>query len=141
MSVVKEFHEAFGQPAPDYPSIPSDALVRLRMRLIREEFQEVMEELASLTRAQGTEAKLGSLGLILKELADLRYVVEGTAVAFGLPIEEAYRRVHASNMSKLGEDGRPVLRPDGKAMKGPNYAPPDLSDLIVVVNGHSTLEE
>ena len=52
------------------------------------------------------------------------------AVAFGLPLEVAFNRVHASNMSKLDDDGKPIYREDGKVMKGPNYKPPHLKDLV-----------
>src|SRR5438128_5373002 len=107
MSIVAEFHRAFDQPAPERPPLTPDLdLVRFRMRLIDEEHREVKEELAQIalgckggyTPDQFTEL----YRRLLKELADLRYVVEGTAVALGLPIEDAYAEVHRSNMSKLG---------------------------------------
>lgn len=63
-------------------------------------------------------------------LGDILVVVIGTALACGLDIEEIMRRIHTSNMSKLGEDGKPIYREDGKVMKGPFYAPPKLGDLI-----------
>jgi len=107
-------------------------MVRLRMRLIREEFNEVMEELGRVARyeALGTDTQMMVYRDLLKELADLRYVVEGTAVSLGLPIEEAYAEVHRSNMSKLGEDGLPVTRDDGKVLKGPNYTPADMYSVL-----------
>jgi predicted HAD superfamily Cof-like phosphohydrolase len=63
---------------------------------------------------------------LTKELADLLYIVYGTAVTFGLPLEEVFTEVHRSNMSKLGADGKPLYRADGKVLKGPNYQEPDL---------------
>ena len=66
----------------------------------------------------------------LKELADLVYVCYQYAVNMGWDLDEAMHRVHESNMSKLGEDGKPIYREDGKVLKGPNYQPPDLSDLV-----------
>ena len=66
----------------------------------------------------------------LKELADLIYVCVQYAENMDWDIEQALRRVHKSNMSKLGDDGKPVKRKDGKVLKGPNYKPPDLSDLV-----------
>ncbi len=66
----------------------------------------------------------------LKELADLVYVCYQYAENMGWFLDEAMNRVHVSNMSKLDEDGKPILREDGKVLKGPNYKPPDLSDLI-----------
>ena len=66
----------------------------------------------------------------LKELADLVYVCYQYAANMGWNLEEAMHRVHESNMSKLDEDGNPIYREDGKVLKGPNYQPPDLSDLV-----------
>jgi predicted HAD superfamily Cof-like phosphohydrolase len=67
---------------------------------------------------------------MLKELADLVYVCQQEAAAFGWDLQTAYNRVHASNMSKLGEDGKPLRREDGKILKGPNYFEPSLIDLV-----------
>ena len=66
----------------------------------------------------------------LKELADLVYVCYQYAESQDWDLDEAMRRVHTSNMSKLGEDGKPIYRGDGKVLKGPNYAPPELNNLI-----------
>jgi len=66
----------------------------------------------------------------LKELTDVLYVVYQYAECRGWDIDEAYRRVHHSNMSKIGPDGRVLYREDGKVLKGPNYRPPDLRDLV-----------
>ena len=66
----------------------------------------------------------------LKELADLVYVTYGYANVRGWNLDEAVRRVHASNMSKLGDDGKPLYREDGKVLKGPNYQKPELGDLV-----------
>ena len=66
----------------------------------------------------------------LKELADLVYVCYQYAENMGWFLDEALNRVHISNMSKLDEDGNPIYREDGKVLKGPNYKPPDLSDLF-----------
>ena len=65
---------------------------------------------------------------MFKELADLQYVLSGMVVALGIPMQEVFRRVQASNMSKL-VNGKPLKREDGKVLKGPNYKKPDLSDL------------
>ena len=67
----------------------------------------------------------------LKELADLVYVAYQMAASQDWDLDEAMRRVHESNMSKLGEDGKPIYRADGKVLKGPNYKPPYLNDLII----------
>ena len=66
----------------------------------------------------------------LKELADLVFVCYQFAAAFGLDLDTAMRRVYESNMSKLGEDGKPIYRADGKVLKGPNYKRANVSDLI-----------
>ena len=66
----------------------------------------------------------------LKELADLVFVCYQMAASQEWDLDEAMRRVYASNMSKLGEDGKPIYRGDGKVLKGPNYKPPTLTDLV-----------
>ena len=67
---------------------------------------------------------------ILKELADLVYVCYQYAANLGWDLDEAMYRVHESNMSKLDDNGKPIYRDDGKVLKGPNYAPPNLNDLV-----------
>jgi len=93
--------------------------------LIIEEFKEFLE-------ADGFMFKHGQNHQedCLKELADLVYVCYQYAENMHWFLDEALNRVHESNMSKLGEDGKPIYREDGKVLKGPNYKPPDLSDLI-----------
>ena len=66
----------------------------------------------------------------LKELADLVYVCYQMAASQEWDLDEAMHRIHTSNMSKLGEDGKPIYREDGKVLKGPNYEPPTLTDLV-----------
>lgn len=137
MTVVRQFHEAFGLARRDFPGPQRPEETQLRMRLIEEEFDEVKHELVQLLideRNGDYGAYLGTLGRLLKELCDLRYVVEGTAVAYGLPIDEAYVEVHRSNMSKLGADGRPIHDERGKALKGPNYQPPDMTQFVHVLD-------
>ena len=128
MSRVREFHIAFDQPAPNGPTLPDADLAALRLRLIAEEYNEVRDDLTALLRALRADASSADLHEIMqrvvKEVCDLRYVAEGALVAFGVePV--AYDEVHRSNMSKLGEDGRPVRRADNKVLKGPNYSPAD----------------
>ena len=94
-------------------------------KLIVEEFKEFLQAEGMLFmhgRNHQEEA--------LKELSDLVYVCYQYAENIGWNLDEALNRVHESNMSKLGEDGKPIYRDDGKVLKGPNYKPPDLSDLI-----------
>ena len=93
--------------------------------LIVEEFKEFLEAEGMLFR-NNVEFPAEAL----KELADLVYVCYQYAENMGWFLDEALDRVHVSNMSKLGEDGLPVYRDDGKVLKGPNYKPPTLTDLI-----------
>jgi len=138
MTVVREFHAKFGQDCPSaIPCPPAGDTVRLRMRLIREEYEEVMAELALLTKQMDADAVYGTMARLLKELADLRYVLEGTAVAFALDIDGAFAETHRSNMSKLGVDGKPVYREDGKVLKGPWYTPADMSQFVYLHEGDS----
>ena len=93
--------------------------------LIVEEFKEFLEAEGMLFRKNDTIESEA-----LKELADLIYVCYQYAENMGWFLDEALDRVHQSNMSKLGEDGKPIYREDGKVLKGPNYQPPTLEDLI-----------
>ena len=107
-------------------SIPNDLSRRSTQRtLIVEEFKEFLkadQDMALMHPQQRADC--------LKELADLIYVCAQYAENMDWDIEQALRRVHESNMSKLGNDGKPIYREDGKVLKGPNYQPPDLSDLV-----------
>lgn len=127
--VVKEFHKAFEHPIGDGDTLKN---LELRWKLIFEESQELKEEIAAACADKQMTGKISvrTKARMLKEMADLQYVLSGLAVALDLPLQVAFNRVHKSNMSKLGEDGKPVVREDGKVLKGPNYAPPDLEDLV-----------
>tara|TARA_Y100000996_G_scaffold403356_1_gene376249 strand:+ start:697 stop:978 length:282 start_codon:yes stop_codon:yes gene_type:complete len=93
--------------------------------LIVEEFKEFLEADSNMILMHPADREA-----CLKELADLIYVCAQYAENMDWDIEQALRRVHQSNMSKLGDDGKPIKREDGKVLKGPNYQPPDLSDLV-----------
>jgi len=113
-------------------NVPYSAdILELRRRLINEEAAELNAEIDSLVQELKTTGKPGreTLARMFKELADLQYVVSGLVVSFGIPMEEVFRRVHESNMSKL-VDGKPLKRADGKFLKGPNYKKPELLDLV-----------
>jgi len=97
----------------------------MQRTLIVEEFKEFLEAENQLLTGFVVNATD-----TLKELADLVYVCYQYAENLGWDLDEALNRVHRSNMSKLGEDGEPVYREDGKVLKGPNYQPPNLSDLV-----------
>ena len=115
---VREFHEAFGLDNNVKPTVLDPKLLLLRMDLIYEEVGELDYELFQ----DKTEFDKAA-----KELADILYVTYGTAAVLGIDLDKAFDAVHKSNMSKLGPDGKPIYREDGKVLKGPNYQPPDMS--------------
>lgn len=114
---VKEFHEKFGIYVSDTLEQPEYPTAMLRGNLIREEAKEV--DLAIQNEP---------LDNIAKELCDLLYVTYGTILTYGLQdkIEECFNEVHRSNMSKLGKNGKPQYREDGKLLKGDNYSPANI---------------
>jgi len=119
-SQARAFREAY--QIKNSTGFPSRAKQR---SLIIEEFKEFLEADAMLFRPSSVIHQN-----CLKELADLVYVCYQYAANMGWDLDEAMHRVHESNMSKLDEYGKPVLREDGKVLKGPNYSPPNLEDLI-----------
>jgi len=128
--IVADFHDKMGQ-AIEADWTPD--LLELRHRLVMEEFQELSDEFVNISVKldNGQRVTKTDKASFLKELADLQYVISGCAVALGLPLEDAFLRVHMSNLSKLDDDGRPVYRDDGKVMKSRNYQPPVMHDLII----------
>jgi predicted HAD superfamily Cof-like phosphohydrolase len=131
---VAEFHRAMNL---DVNSQPRVSLLQLRKKLITEEAMEVIESIKVLEMAleRGTNGSKEQWAHLMKELADLQYVLSGTIVSLrplSTNFDPAFNRVHLSNMSKLDEDGKPVYREDGKVVKGPNYKEPVLEDLIHV---------
>lgn len=139
---VYEFHSSFGLPVVDRPTVPPQDRALLRLRLITEEYLELLEAHGIPTRnineyiqeAILDIAEAGELQIDLVEaadaLADLDYVIEGTRLEYGIDGGPVADEVHRANMSKLGEDGKPVYREDGKVTKGPNYTPPDIATII-----------
>lgn len=126
-SQVKEFHRAMEM---DINSPYSADLLKLRQKLLNEELAELNIEIDSLLSELQTSGstRQDTRARMFKELADLQYVLSGMVVALGIPMQETFRRVHQSNMSKL-VDGHALKREDGKVLKGPNYKPPFLDDL------------
>jgi predicted HAD superfamily Cof-like phosphohydrolase len=117
-----EFRNAY-----ELPQGLTTTSLNLQQNLIDEEHLEVA--LAYLDLRNDIDNKQAREHL-LKELADLVYVCHQMAAAFGWDLQVAYNRVHESNMSKLGVDGKPLRREDGKILKGPNYREPNLTDLL-----------
>lgn len=113
---VEEFHRTFEILAARTPTAPDDATRLLRERLIEEEFAELRDAMAS-----------GDLPSIAKELADLLYVVYGTAVSCGVDMAPVFREVHRSNMTKIGGH----KRADGKWVKPPTYSKAALEPILL----------
>jgi predicted HAD superfamily Cof-like phosphohydrolase len=116
---VGDFMEAFGQEVLYEPTLPDFNLAALRLDLIEEEVQELRDGLGRSSLLEVADA-----------LTDILYVVYGAGHAFGIDLDDCFSEVHRSNMTKLGEDGRPMYRDDGKVMKGPNYEEPDLTPFV-----------
>lgn len=147
---VVEFHAAFGHPIETRPTVPSPAQRLLRVKLLAEELVEfaeaagvvlTIEQRPRQPLAMGNyehviavrEARYAEVDLVecADGLTDMRYLVDGGNLIFGFPGDALLAEVHRSNMSKLGPDGKPVTREDGKTMKGPNYTPPDIASVLM----------
>ena len=114
---VAEFMNAFGQNVETRPGWTS--VSELRYELIREELEELREALDGRDLVGVADA-----------LTDLLYVVYGAGHSFGISLDKCFEEVHNSNMSKLGTDGKPIYREDGKVLKGPNYWQPNLEKVL-----------
>ena len=117
--LVGDFMEAFGQSVQVDPTWPDFNTRELRIELIQEELEELSDAVADRDMVQIADA-----------LTDLLYVVYGAGHSFGIDLDECFQEVHSSNMSKLGEDGRPIYREDGKVLKGPSFFEPDLEGIL-----------
>jgi len=119
-AAVAEFHCAFNLPMRPLPSAEIDcALAKLRVALLEEEVSEFV-----------TASEKGDLIGITDALADIVYVVYGTALTYGIDLDSALQEVHRSNMSKLDSDGTPLIRSDGKVLKSERYFPPDIAAVL-----------
>lgn len=129
--MVREFHEAFGAHIGREPGDANHTVSELRLNLIREEWHEVREAMHSLVLSlvKGANGHL-ELPHVAKELADLVYVTYGAALALGIDLDAVIAEVHRSNMTKLGEDGKPIYREDGKVLKGPHYEEPNVGKVL-----------
>ena len=116
---VKIFMKAFGQEVKEKAEFPSDKITSLRCDLINEELQELQEAIRKKDIKEVADA-----------LTDILYVTYGTGHAFGIDLDKCFLEVQKSNMSKLGEDGKPIYNDKGKVMKGPNYFKPDLNKFV-----------
>ena len=116
---VKKFMETFGQEVKTKTEFPSDKIVKLRYDLIKEELDEFEQAL-----------KDKNLKEVADSLTDILYVTYGAGHAFGIDLDKCFDEVQRSNMSKLGENGKPIYNDQGKVMKGPKYFAPNLSKFV-----------
>lgn len=119
---VQEFHETYGLSVKNAPDLSDPQTNELRINLLAEELEELQDAIKDNDPVE-----------VLDALIDLQYVLDGAFLSFGLHDvkDTAFAEVHASNMSKLGEDGKPIRREeDGKVMKGPNYFKPNMKQFI-----------
>ena len=116
---VKLFMNTYGQEVKDKAELSDAKTNKLRIDLIKEELEE-------LTQAMNDKNLLE----VADALTDILYVTYGAGHAFGIDLDKCFDEVQNSNMSKLGEDGKPIYNESGKVMKGPNYFKPDLLKFI-----------
>jgi predicted HAD superfamily Cof-like phosphohydrolase len=116
---VQEFHKKFEISISEKSKLPKEEIRKLRKDLLEEEYQEYL-----------LGEKNDDLVEIADALADMLYIIYGTADAYGIPIDDIFNEVHMSNMSKLGEDNRPIRREDGKILKGPDYFKPNIGKYL-----------
>ena len=116
---VGMFMMTFGQEVKKKPSLSSDKINNLRIDLIEEELKEFKEALTKKDLKEVADA-----------LTDILYVTYGAGHAFGINLDNCFDEVQKSNMSKLGDDGKPIYNKQGKVMKGPNYFEPNLKKFL-----------
>ena len=113
------FMKTFGQEVKNRPSLSSEKINNLRISLIEEELKEFKDALFNKDIKEVADA-----------LTDILYVTYGAGHAFGINLDDCFSEVQRSNMSKLGNDGKPIYNEHGKVMKGPNYFKPDLNKFL-----------
>jgi len=116
---VKKFMQTFGQEIKNQAEFPEKQIVKLRYDLIHEELMELQEAIKNRDLKEVADA-----------LTDILYVTYGAGHAFGIDLDDCFKEVQNSNMSKLGDNGKPIYNEQGKVMKGPNYFKPDLSKFL-----------
>ena len=116
---VKIFMETFGQMIRTKPQFPDEETMQLRYDLIKEELNELEQAM-----------KTKNLKEIADALADILYVTYGAGYAYGINLDKCFKEVQRANMSKLGNDGKPIYNEKGKVMKGPNYSEPNLKQFV-----------
>ena len=117
---VRIFMNTFGQEVKNKPSFSNDKINKLRIDLIKEELEELIEAMNNKDLLEVADA-----------LTDILYVTYGAGHAFGIDLDKCFHEVQNSNMSKLGVNGKPIYNDSGKVMKGPKYFKPNLSKYIL----------
>lgn len=147
---VREFHNTFGHPVAEKPTIPDAKMRLLRVKLIMEEAMEFAEasgfpcevvlntpdaaepfsvQIKDATPSMDTPSLINIVEAA-DALADIDYVTQGANLVWGFPAQEIMDEVQASNMSKLGVDGKPIRREDGKILKGPDFFVPKIDEIL-----------
>tara|TARA_B100001123_G_C15008641_1_gene906597 strand:- start:206 stop:577 length:372 start_codon:yes stop_codon:yes gene_type:complete len=116
---VKTFMKTFGQKVITKPQFPDEKTVKLRFDLIKEELNELEQAM-----------KTKNLTEVADALTDILYVTYGAGCAYGIDLDKCFMEVQRANMSKLGDDGKPIYNENGKVMKGPNYTEPNLKQFV-----------
>ena len=116
---VKKFMETYGQEVKSKAKLPNNNIVKLRLYLIQEELEELQEAIKQKDLLEVADA-----------LTDILYVTYGAGHAFGINLDQCFEEVQKSNMSKLGNDGKPIYNENGKVLKGPNYFKPNLKKFL-----------
>mgnify|MGYP000583749863 FL=1 len=116
---VGHFMKTFGQEIKNKPGLSTEKINKLRVSLINEELEEFKKAI-----------KNNDLKEVADALTDILYVTYGAGHAFGINLDKCFDEVQQSNMSKLGDDGKPIYNNKGKVMKGPNYFKPDLTKFV-----------
>ncbi len=116
---VGTFMKTFGQEVKDSASFSTEKINALRLSLIKEELDELIEAINKKDLVEVADA-----------LTDILYVTYGAGHAFGINLDKCFEEVQNSNMSKLDDNGKPIYNDNGKVMKGPNYFKPDLNKFI-----------
>ena len=117
---VRKFMETFGQEIKEKAGFPNEKITSLRYELIKEELEELKEAINNKDIKEVADA-----------LTDILYVAYGAGHAFGIDLDKCFEEVQNSNMSKIGNDGKPIYNDKGKVMKGPNYFKPNLKKFVI----------
>ena len=116
---VATFMKTFGQEVKTKTEFPKEKIVKLRYDLINEELEELQDAIKDRNMLEIADA-----------LTDILYVTYGAGHAFGIDLDKCFNEVQESNMSKLGENNKPIYNENGKVMKGPNYFKPNLNQFL-----------